>query len=133
MLSYDVLVLKSCYPNSNIQSDEQLEMAKDYYQSIASFMQTKPHTKLLLLTSPPLRRSRTTRENAKRAQQLHVWLSEQDFGSTVCVFDFYSKLADATGQLRRDYQRLMPFDSHPNAKASQVIAPQFIQSIEAVV
>jgi hypothetical protein len=31
--------------------------------------------------------------------------------------------------LRREYRRWLPLDSHPNAKASQAVAPKFVDCL----
>jgi hypothetical protein len=53
-LDYDVIVIKSCYPNSHIVSDAQLEEIKGHYQSIADYFAKLPTKQLIILTSPPL-------------------------------------------------------------------------------
>ena len=52
-LRHDIIIVKSCYPNSNIQSVEELETIKKHYQSVCDFF-VKHNKKLVILTSPPL-------------------------------------------------------------------------------
>ena len=52
-LQYDIVAIKSCYPNSNITSETELESIKQHYQAIADFF-TNHNKNLILLTSPPL-------------------------------------------------------------------------------
>lgn len=128
ILDYDLIIIKSCYPNSNIQSDEQLEQDKKYYSQIADFFSCQLGKKLVILTSPPLMPLRTSRAAANRARQLSNWLFEQDFKENVFVFNFFDLLAEQPGRraantLKKHYRRLLPVDSHPNPKASKEIAP----------
>jgi len=133
-LGYDVIVLKSCYPNSNIASDNELENIKQYYRSIAQFFSTLTDKQLVLLTSPPLAPIMTKAPAARRARQLSEWLATTKLGSNVSVFNFFDLLATPKGQrganrLRKGYRRWLPFDSHPNPKASKEIAPKFVEYI----
>lgn len=133
-LGYDIIIIKSCYPNSDINSDEQLEAIKGNYLSITRFFATHPDKQLIILTSPPLRRLRTNPAAAKRARQLATWLVTQNFGANTGVFNFYDLLANPEAAkhpnvLYADYCRWLPFDSHPNAKASQIIAPLLVDFI----
>ncbi len=133
VMQHDIVIIKSCYPNSNIRSVDELETIKRYYQSIAQFF-ARHHTKrLLIMTSPPLTPSMTNTTNAARARELSSWLVSQKFTDDVLVYDLFDRLAADNGRqanmLRRDYRRLLPFDSHPNRQASQHIAPHFISAI----
>ncbi|MDB5170955.1 MAG: hypothetical protein JWO35_649 [Candidatus Saccharibacteria bacterium] len=133
-LSYDVIAIKSCYPNSNIQSDELLEAIKQYYKSIAQFFVERPDKQLVIITSPPLTPLMTKASAAQRARLLANWLMEADFGENVSVFNFFDLLAAPSGKrhsnrLRKDYRRWLPVNSHPNAKASQSIAPLFVEHL----
>jgi len=136
-MGYDVIVLKSCYPNSNIKSDEQLKVVQQAYQSIAEFFGRRPDKQLIILTSPPLIPFLTKPAAASRARQLTNWLAGENLGPNVHVFNFFDLLAAPEGEkqanmLRRSYRRWLPFDSHPNAKASKLIAPQFISYIQGI-
>ena len=68
-MAYDVIIIKSCYPNSNIKSAEELDRIQGYYQSIAKFFADKhPEKQLVILTSPPLRPWATKPRAAARAR-----------------------------------------------------------------
>jgi hypothetical protein len=127
IMKYDVIVIKSCYPNSNLKSREELETAQKHYQSIISFFNAQPDKKLLILTSPPLISFKTNPENAARARALANWLAENKLASNVFVFNLFDELADkSTNLLRKEYRRRLPWDAHPNAFASRAIAPKFV-------
>lgn len=123
VMNHDVVAIKSCYPNSNIKSDEELERIKNHYEAIASFFLSHPEKRLIIFTSPPLQPLKTNTSNTARAMQLANWLTKGNLGNNVQVFDFFSLLADKKGYLKREYRRLIPFDSHPNKKANTTIAP----------
>lgn len=133
-LGFDVVVIKSCYPNSNITSDEELEQVKRYYQSICEYF-VEQNKRLVILTSPPLVSLMTKRVNADMARRLAGWLTTTNFGDAVSVFDFFDWLATPTNQrrantLRKDYRRWLPIDSHPNRRASEEIAPRLVAFLQ---
>lgn len=133
---YDVVILKSCYPNSNIQGDEELAKIKGYYKQIVNYFQNT-NIQLGILTSPPLRPFATKPASAKRARDLANWLSGSDFGDKVKVFNFFDLLAEKEGQrnanmLRQAYRhKIAFFDSHPNKAANISIAPKFVEFIRS--
>lgn len=130
ILSYDVIAFKNCYPTTRIVSDQQLEDDKKYYQIIRDSLIKYPEKQFVLLTPPPARKETTNAENAKRAKKLVEWLNSDEFikGTTnMHIFDFYKLLADDNGMLRGEYQRLLPWDSHPNQKANLEVSPMFAQ------
>lgn len=50
------------------------------------------------------------------------------FPPNVYVFDFFQKLTGSNGMMLEMYVA-GPGDSHPNAAATQLVAPQFVQEI----
>lgn len=134
-LRYDVIAIKSCYPNSNIGSSEELEKIKQHYKTICEFF-TKYDKELVILTSPPLAPLMTKHDNAVRARELANWLASADFGNNIKVFDFFKLLAASPdskqpNMLKKEYRRWLPVDSHPNPRASREIAPQFVDFLQA--
>ncbi|HMS23698.1 MAG TPA: hypothetical protein PKB09_02735 [Candidatus Saccharibacteria bacterium] len=129
-LRYDTIIIKSCYPNSNIKSNAELEEIKSYYLSIAKFFSNYPEKKLIMFTSPPLAPLMTNFKAAQRAKVLAKWLSSTNLGKNIYVFDFYSQLANQKGVLDKKYRKLLPFNSHPNKQAAKNIAPKIIKLIE---
>lgn len=131
---YDVVMIKSCYPNSHIKSIEELEAIKNLYSGIIkSFSDHKKP--LVILTTPPLRPIFTNPTEAKNANKLAEWLVTQA-GNNLYVFDFHKLLAEPTGKnvgmLRKKYRHwLMPWDNHPNAAAHKAIAPQLVAYLAA--
>lgn len=131
IMEHDIIILKSCYPNSNIKSDEELRRIKDCYLTIAQFFASTPGKQLVIMTSPPLVPIMTSADAARRARQLANWLGSTHFADNIEVFNFFDALAAPEGhrganRLRREYRRWLPVDSHPNARASRDIAPRFV-------
>lgn len=124
----DLVVIKSCYPNSSIKSTTDLaELKKIYKDLIKKYLENSPG-KMLLLTTPPLRPISTNGFEAKRARLLSDWLSSQKFGQRVRVFNFFDLLAEPINStnpstLKKEYRRCLPWDNHPNKLASRTIAP----------
>lgn len=137
ILKYDVIVIKSCYPNSNLKSREELEAAQAAYQSILSFFDVQPTKKLIILTSPPLAPIKTNPQNAARARSLANWLSSNTLAENVFVFDLFDLLAAEPDEkqgntLKKSYRRWLPLDSHPNKRASQDIAPKLVDFLSSL-
>ena len=142
----DIVMFKSCFPNSDIVSDGDPETAtaEDCEKTIASYQATfnalseifaaHPDKLFLIVTAPPLLPSETKPANALRARQFNTWLLtdyleqyREKFGlANVAVFDFFGVLADQRGFLRKELASGAG-DSHPNAigndKATQAFLP----------
>lgn len=141
LLQHEVIIFKSCYPNSNINSAEHLQTLQQLYLGMRATIARQPDKIFVLLTTPPLNPAETTAENAQYARAMAEWMLSDAFTGgleNLFVFDFYSLLAENDpaspeyGMLRAAYRE--GADSHPNAAANQAIAPQVvnfvIQSIE---
>lgn len=122
---YDLVMIKSCYPNSHIKNRAQLDAIKKSYTDILGVFRSHKK-KLALLTSPPLRPLFTNQQEAKLANTLGEWLVSKE-GKYVQVLNFHKLLSEESGchngMLRRDYRRLLFFDNHPNKKANRNLAP----------
>ena len=137
ILQYNIVIIKSCYPNSNLKSKEELALVQAAYQKIANFFEVQKSKKLIILTTPPLIPFKTNSENAARARQLATWLAGGTLARNVYVFDLFDQLAAAPNEkeahmLRKEFRRWLPFDAHPNAKASEIIAPKFVDFLQTV-
>ena len=132
ILSYNTVIIKSCYPNSNIKNNQKLANIKDNYNQITSYFNNLPN-KLLIVTSPPLVPFKTNLQNASRARDLSNWLKNNNFGNNISTFNLFDQLAELDGKnanmLKRQYRRLLPFDSHPSKNANQEITPMFIDFV----
>jgi len=76
---------------------------------------------------------KTNPQNANRARDLSNWLSNSNFGDNISTFNLFDHLAESDGKnanmLKKQYRRLLPFDSHPNKYANQQVAKRFIECV----
>lgn len=136
LLQHEVIVFKSCFPVSDITSDEQLERYRNYYLSIRDVMDQHSDKVFIIVTPPPLHPAVTDAEAARRAREFSDWLASKAYLSghpNVFTFDFFDLLAEGDptmwdyNMLREDYRD--GEDSHPNAAANKAIGPQFVDFI----
>jgi hypothetical protein len=145
-----VIVIKSCYPSSNvvdlgIPSDTLSNPSKKtvfnykwHWRSIVSVMQQYPENFFVIWTNAPLVPNATNSQEAELAHQFCSWAKDTlaagndpflgTFPSNIYVFDFFHKLADENGMLRLQYASSTN-DSHPNSIATELVAPQFVKEI----
>jgi hypothetical protein len=133
--TFKVVVLKSCYPASNIATDEELAARKELYDElVGAVCERLTHT--VITTPPPLVPARTTAANAARACDLARWLLELTLPNNVTAFDLHGLLAHpgagGDGTLARRYRRLLPFDSHPNAAGAQTAGKRLAEHVMQV-
>ncbi len=79
LMEYDVIAFKSCFPVSNIQSDEQLAQYQSYYRSIRSRMDQYPNKVFIVITPPPEIPAETDAEAAARARTFADWLTSDEY------------------------------------------------------
>jgi len=136
LMQYDVIAFKSCFPVSDIQSDDQLAEYRSYYLSIRDRMDQYPNKIFIVVTSPPQVAAYTEPEAAARARAFADWLASDEYlrgHPNVFAFDLFDLLADpSTNTLRADYQADED-DAHPNELANQTIGPLFADSIHQAV
>jgi hypothetical protein len=134
IITHEIIAFKSCFPASDISSDQMLQDYKDWYLSIRDIMDAHPEKIFIPFTPPANVRSLTTPANAARARLFADWLTSDQYLAghpNVFVFDFWSILADNNpssenyNYLRIDY-RDDPNDSHPNEAACLAAAPLFV-------
>lgn len=136
LMQYEVIMFKSCFPASSIQSDRQLQEYKIWYLSMRDFMDQHPEKIFIALTPPPLVRKETTASEGQRARQLSDWLKSNEFTAghpNVFVFDLFGSLADdnpespTANTLRVEYSN--GEDSHPTKAANEMVAPQLFDFV----
>jgi len=136
LMQYDVIAFKSCFPVSDIQSDDQLVEYRFYYLSIRDRMDQYPNKVFIVVTSPPQVAAYTEPEAAARARAFADWLASDEYlrgHPNVFTFDLFDLLADpSTNTLRADYQADED-DAHPNELANQTIGPLFANSVHQAV
>lgn len=137
LLLHDVIIIKSCYPVSDIYSDEDLFVAKEHYKTVIAGMAKYPDKTFIIVTQPPMNRKATTKENALRARKLANYLKSADFLKTapnVSTFDWFNMLA-VSDQNSPYYSMLKPEyspdgdDSHPNFLANSSTSPEFVKFV----
>ena len=144
----DIIMFKSCYPNSNIVSDgaeignpyDETRTLSNYratFDSLKNIFSQNAAKKFIYVTAPPLVPSKTTPENAARARQFNNWLTneflQQYREDTVLdnfyIFDFFDLLADEDNVLKAEYRR-SDTDAHPNAAGSKAATAAFIEFVK---
>ncbi len=135
LMEYDVIAFKSCFPTSNIGSDEQLEEYKGYYRSVRERMVQYPDKIFIVVTQPPQVPGASDAAEARRARDLADWLTSADFLGgypNIFTFDFFDHLAGSDNFLRPEY-RFDNYDAHPNERANAEIAPEFVSFIDQAI
>jgi hypothetical protein len=135
MLQYDVIIFKSCFPTSDIQSEEQFEDYRRHFLSIRDVIDRHPDRLFIAFTTPPLVPNSTTPEAAARARRWAEYLTSDEYlvgHPNLVVFDFFSLLADEDGFLRSDY-RADEWDSHPNELANRTVGPLLVRFVDQAI
>ena len=136
LMQYDVIAFKSCFPTSNIQSDEQLAEYKSYYLSIRDRMDEYPNKIFIVVTQPPEIPNDTDSAAAARARAWASWLASDEYLSghaNVFTFNFFDLLADPSDNMLRAEYRTDEWDAHPNELANQTIGPLFADFVDQAV
>jgi hypothetical protein len=135
LMQYDVIAVKSCFPTSNIGSDEQLAEFQSYYLSMRARMDGYPERLFVIVTQPPQVPGASDSEEATRARALADGLASDEFLAghpNVVTFDFFGYLAGDDNFLRPEY-RVDDTDAHPNEVANQTIGPLFVDFIDQAI
>lgn len=138
LLQHEVVVFKSCFPNSAIKSEEMEEQFRLWYLQMREVMDQHPNHTFVVVTSPPLHPEKTNANDARRARAIANWLKSDEYlagHQNVFVFDLFDLLAEpGTNTLRTQYQidGGTP-DSHPNRLANETIGPLFARFVDETV
>jgi hypothetical protein len=135
LMQYDVILFKSCFPVSNIGSDEQLAEYESYYRTIRDRIAQHPDKLFITVTQPPQVPGASDAGEATRARALADWLQSDEYlggRPNLVTFDFYGHLAGDDGFLRPEY-RMDDYDAHPNQRANQEIGPQFVGFVDQAI
>ena len=135
LMQYDVIIFKSCFPTSNIGSDEQLDEFKGYYLTVRDRIDQYPDKLFIVVTQPPQVPGASDAAEGRRARALADWLASEEFlggRSNVFTFDFFDLLAGDDNFLRSGY-RYDDEDGHPNARANGEIGPQFVAFVDEAI
>ena len=147
--NHNVIIIKSCYPSSLIDivggsADTNNPTLKSIYnykwhwRAMVRYMQKHPEIFFVIWTNAPLEPASTNTTQAANAKAFCDWAKNTlakgldpelgAFPKNVFVFDFFSKLTDTKGMMKVEY-RSKSTDSHPNAAATALVAPQFVAEI----
>ena len=144
-----IIVIKSCFPSSAIEEaggpDDTLTPDyktvynyKWHWRHILNVMKIHPQNFFVIWTNAPLEPNSTNAQQASLSDWFCTWAKDTlapgldpVFGpmpANVYVFDFFHKLTGSDGMMLPQYAN-GPGDSHPNAAATELVAPQFVQEI----
>jgi hypothetical protein len=129
---HEIVMFKSCYPASNIRSDQQLEQYKQYYDSMLPTFRAHPEILFIAMSTPPLVRGDTGSAAAARARRFAKWITTEYAQGVrnVKVFDLFAALAVREGQAQEN--TLVPQfatsrgDSHPSPAGARAVTRLFI-------
>jgi len=144
-----IVVIKTCFPASAMSgvggpSDTLSPYLKTIYnykwhwRHIVNVMRNHPENFFVIWTNAPLEPYSTNLSEAALSKRFCAWAKDTlaqgldpDFGAfpaNVYVFDFFHKLTGPSGMMLEMYAAGHG-DSHPNAAATQLVAPQFVGEI----
>jgi hypothetical protein len=145
--NYKIIIVKSCYPSSDIigegaeGQDRTLKTIynyKQHWRAIVKIMEQHPDNFFVIWTNAPRVKNKTDADKALRSKEFCNWaknilaegkdLEYGRFPKNVYVFDFFSKLTNDYGYLKDEYAVSL-WDSHPNYKATNLVAPQLVREI----
>lgn len=135
LMAYDVIIFKSCFPTSNIGSDEQLAEYQSYYYTIRDRVDQYPNKIFIIVTQPPQVPGSSDPSEAQRARAFANWLQSDEYLAghpNLFTFDFFGLLAGDDNFLRPEY-RYDNYDAHPNQRANREIAPLFVDFVDQAV
>jgi hypothetical protein len=133
--TFDLLMLKSCFPNNAIRSDSAAAALKGIYQQMREVAMTLPQP-VLLVSSPPLVFEATRPDQAARAADLAAWLESHWTGPRLGYANIFETLTyrsgPARGTLRLRYRRRRPSDSHLGVAGAEAAARTIVPAVRAL-
>ncbi len=133
--AFDVLILKSCFPNNAIGSEAAATSLKALYQEIREVALAMTQA-VLLVSSPPLVLDATRPGQPARAADIAGWLGAQWTGPNLGYANIFDVLTyrsgPAAGTLRLRYRRVRPRDSHLSVAGAQTAARAIVPAVQAV-
>jgi hypothetical protein len=148
----EIIMFKSCYPNSNLKgspndppsqdNDLTVGFAKYVYNDLLNFFMTRPDKLFVVITAPPVQNPAYA-ENARAFNTWLVqdWIVENDYQEgNVAVWDFYNVLTDpdnhhrfrdgAVEYITNQGGDTLYYDSdgdnHPNSQGNQKATAEFV-------
>lgn len=139
-LEHEVIMLKACYPNSLIETNDELEANKVEIAAVRDVADDNPTKLFIMLTHPPLTPSQSGgADSAQRARDLANWMvaSLSDGRDNLVVFDLFDELAVADGEENENTLKsgweTSSSDSHPNATADATVGPIWVDFVDAAI
>lgn len=147
--SNKIVVIKSCFPSSamtgwGVPSDTLTYSKKTVYnykwhwRNIILKMAEHPENFFAIWTNAPLNQANTNANAAMLSKKFCTWAKDTlamgldpEMGAmppNVYIFNYFAKLTDANGYQKPQYA-VSNGDSHPNAAATALVAPQFVSEI----
>jgi hypothetical protein len=129
---HDVVMFKSCFPNSDIKNEAQLEEYKKHYLSLIPTFKQHPKILFVAMSTPPLVPEQSTAENAARARKWAKWITAEYARDlpNVKVFDLFNALAVLEGKPDENTLVLQfavsKHDSHPSPEGAKAVTRLFI-------
>jgi hypothetical protein len=144
-----IIVIKSCFPSSAIETagEPSDTLTPDYktvynykwhWRHILNVIKAYPQNFFVIWTNAPLEPNSTNAQEAALSKWFCTWAKDTlangmdlEFGpfpANAFVFDFFHKLTGPDGMMLSQYAS-SPGDSHPNADATALVAPQFVGEI----
>jgi len=138
LLQHEVVVSKSCFPNSALKNNEMEIRFKNSYLAIRETVDQHPERLFILVTTPPLHPLATNSGEATRARAIAAWLASDEFSgdrANLAIFDLFNELVDPNTNMLRPAYQIDPNkpDSHPNQLANEIIGPRFAAFIDQAV
>ncbi len=130
--NFDIIMFKSCFPVTEIKTQEQLDHYKKCYLIIREKIDKLPEKLFILFTPPPLRSEMTKKDYAYRAREFSDWMKSEEYlgrRKNMAVFDFFDILADQDNVLARNFCSFLFFDSHPNKLANVTAGKELVKFI----
>jgi hypothetical protein len=142
---YDIIIIKHCFPSSNILEDDSIPDINSKKKTLSNFILQYnaikkkllefPNTRFIVWTPAAQVEKLTTPDEAKRTQEFIKWVkNEWDTpGDNIFIFDF-NKIETRGGlYLNPEYAKSLE-DSHPNEilsiKSADLLVERIIEVIE---
>lgn len=141
---HDVIIIKHCFPVSNILDDDnQADIESDrktlanyklQYNALKEKFREFPGTKFLVWTAAASVEQATTTEEARRTREFVDWVKNEwdEADDNIFIFDFYSLETEGGLYLKPEYAK-GPADSHPNEVLSMKAADMLVKRIVEVI
>jgi len=139
---YNVIVLKHCFPVSNIEADtgradvasseKRVENYRLQYAALKKKMREFPAVRFLVWTGPAQVANDVDQASARRARKFFDWVRTKwdEQGDNIYLWDFYALETEGGLYLKPAYAS---GDAHPNEAFSKKVAPLLCRRIVDVI